>query len=204
MKQPVLITLIAVSLLVSACGAGGAATTATPEAIPTVIADSTIIAEGRLQPVRDAEIAFTASGVVSNILVQEGEPVKQGQPSSAWAMPRIPSTPPPNSNSSVHRKLSTTCSMPPAKTSLKPSSTSNKPGKTSTKPMTICIISRTPRKCRAPKSARTWSRPGRAMNIAPRPSSTKVPRPKTGSSKPRTISTSRKPDWMKPSTPLTA
>jgi membrane fusion protein, multidrug efflux system len=73
-------TLIALSLLVSACGAGGQAGTATPVAIPTVIADSTIIAEGRLQPVRDAEIAFTASGLVSNILVQEGETVKQGQP----------------------------------------------------------------------------------------------------------------------------
>ena len=80
MKQSVLITLIALSLLVSACGAGAQAGTATPAAIPTVIADSTIIAEGRLQPVRDAEIAFTASGVVSDILVQEGETVKQGQP----------------------------------------------------------------------------------------------------------------------------
>ncbi len=80
MNYRLFITVIALSLLVSACGAGGQAGTATPEAIPTVIADSTIIAEGRLQPVRDAEIAFTASGVVSNILVQEGEPVKQGQP----------------------------------------------------------------------------------------------------------------------------
>ena len=80
MNYRLFITLIALSLLVSACGAGGQAGTATPEAIPTVIADSTIIAEGRLQPVRDAEIAFNASGVVSNILVQEGETVKQGQP----------------------------------------------------------------------------------------------------------------------------
>jgi multidrug resistance efflux pump len=80
MNYRLFITLIALSLLVSACGAGAQAGTATPEAIPTVIADSTIIAEGRLQPVRDAEIAFTASGVVSDILVQEGETVKQGQP----------------------------------------------------------------------------------------------------------------------------
>jgi len=80
MNYRLFITVITLSLLVSACGAGGQAGTATPEAIPTVMADSTIIAEGRLQPVRDAEIAFTASGVVSNILVQEGETVKQGQP----------------------------------------------------------------------------------------------------------------------------
>jgi multidrug resistance efflux pump len=65
---------------VSACSGAGAAATPTPEAIPTVIADSTIIAEGRLEPARDAEIAFTASGVVSDVLVQEGEQVKQGQP----------------------------------------------------------------------------------------------------------------------------
>ena len=80
MKQKLLIGLIGLSLLVSACSAGAQATTATPEAIPTVIADSTIIAEGRLEPARDAEIAFNASGVVSEVLVQEGAAIKQGQP----------------------------------------------------------------------------------------------------------------------------
>ncbi len=80
MKQKTFIALISLGLLVSACSGAGAAGTATPEAIPTVIADSTIITEGRLEPARDAEIAFTASGVVSDVLVQEGEQVKQGQP----------------------------------------------------------------------------------------------------------------------------
>ncbi len=80
MKQKLFITLMLLSVLVSACSAGSAAGTATPEAIPTVIADSTIIAEGRLEPARDAEIAFTASGVVSEVLVGEGEAVKTGQP----------------------------------------------------------------------------------------------------------------------------
>jgi multidrug efflux pump subunit AcrA (membrane-fusion protein) len=41
-------------------------------------ADSTIIAEGRLEPGRYAEIAFTASGRISDILVDEGQQVKQG------------------------------------------------------------------------------------------------------------------------------
>jgi multidrug resistance efflux pump len=45
-----------------------------------VIADSTIIAEGRVEPLRDAEIAFNASGVVSDVLVEEGQVVKKGQP----------------------------------------------------------------------------------------------------------------------------
>ena len=80
MKQKLLIALIGLSLLVSGCSAGAQATTATPEAIPTVIADSTIIAEGRLEPARDAEIAFNASGVVSEVLAAEGETVKKGQP----------------------------------------------------------------------------------------------------------------------------
>jgi membrane fusion protein (multidrug efflux system) len=80
MNQKLFVVLMLFALILTACSGGGAAATATPVAIPTVIADSTIIAEGRLQPVRDAEIAFTASGLVSNILVQEGETVKQGQP----------------------------------------------------------------------------------------------------------------------------
>ncbi|HLO17465.1 MAG TPA: biotin/lipoyl-binding protein, partial [Anaerolineales bacterium] len=80
MKFKLLIMLVALSLLFTACSSAGSATTATPPAIPTVIADSTIIAEGRLEPVRSAEIAFTASGVVSEVLVSEGETVKKGQP----------------------------------------------------------------------------------------------------------------------------
>ena len=77
MKHKFVIVLIGLSLMLAACSAGAAATP-TAEAIPTVIADSTIIAEGRLEPVRFAEIAFTASGRVSDVLVQEGQAVKQG------------------------------------------------------------------------------------------------------------------------------
>ena len=80
MKHKTFIALMLLSLLVSACSAVGQAASATPEAIPTVIADSTIIAEGRVEPLRDAEIAFNASGVVSDVLVEEGQAVKKGQP----------------------------------------------------------------------------------------------------------------------------
>jgi multidrug resistance efflux pump len=70
--------LIAASLLLAACSAAAAQPTeAAP--VPTVVADSTIIAEGRLEPVRYAEIAFTASGRISDIPVAEGQAVKQGQ-----------------------------------------------------------------------------------------------------------------------------
>ena len=78
MKHRFVITLVLIGLLASACG-GAAPATATPAAAPTAVADNTIIAEGRLEPIRYAEIAFNASGVVSDVLVAEGQPVKQGQ-----------------------------------------------------------------------------------------------------------------------------
>ena len=77
MKHKLLITLAGLSLLLAACGAGATATPM-PEAAPTAIADRTIIAEGRLEPIHYAEIAFTASGVISDVLVEEGQPVKKG------------------------------------------------------------------------------------------------------------------------------
>src|SRR5574339_893943 len=79
MKYRFMITLMALSFLVSACSASGQPQTdPTPTALPDASADSAIIAEGRLEPVRFAEIAFTASGVVSDVLVSEGQPVQQG------------------------------------------------------------------------------------------------------------------------------
>ena len=78
MNHKMFITLMLASLLFTACSAGNTPTP-TPEAIATVVADSTIIAEGRLEPVRYAEIAFTASGRISDILVQPGQPVSKGQ-----------------------------------------------------------------------------------------------------------------------------
>ena len=80
MKYKILIALIGLSLLAGACSAGGQEAAATPEVIPTVLADNTITAEGRVEPLRDAQIAFSASGVVSKTLVEEGDQVKKGQP----------------------------------------------------------------------------------------------------------------------------
>jgi multidrug resistance efflux pump len=78
--RSITITILSM-LLLSACGAAnGASSNVTPTAVPTVLADNTIIAEGRLEPLRDAEIAFNASGVVSEVFVEEGDQVKKGQP----------------------------------------------------------------------------------------------------------------------------
>jgi multidrug efflux pump subunit AcrA (membrane-fusion protein) len=73
-----IIAFIGLALFFTACSpAGQAAQTAEP--ISTVMADNTIVAEGRLEPVNYAEIAFTtASGLVSDVLVEEGQPVKKG------------------------------------------------------------------------------------------------------------------------------
>src|SRR5512138_1958388 len=71
---------ILAGLLLAACSSAGKPAAVTPDVAPTVVANTSIIAEGRLEPIRQAEIAFTESGVVSNVLVQEGQAVKKGQP----------------------------------------------------------------------------------------------------------------------------
>ena len=78
MKYKFLITILCLSLLMTACGTAANAATETPEAIPTVIADDTIIAEGRVEPVHYAEIAFSTSGVVNEVLAKDGQQVKKG------------------------------------------------------------------------------------------------------------------------------
>ncbi len=71
------IVLLSLAMLVSACGSAANAP-ATPETLPTVVADDAIIAEGRLEPIHYAEIAFSAGGTVSEVMVKEGQEVKKG------------------------------------------------------------------------------------------------------------------------------
>jgi HlyD family secretion protein len=66
--------------LFAACSPSSTEPTQAVAEIPPVVADTSIIAEGRLEPIHFAEIAFTASGVISEVLVQEGESVTKGQP----------------------------------------------------------------------------------------------------------------------------
>jgi multidrug resistance efflux pump len=74
----IIITLMASSLLLTACGAGSP-TEAAAQAIPTVKADNVIISEGRLEPIHYAQIALNANGLVSEVLSKEGDQVKAGQ-----------------------------------------------------------------------------------------------------------------------------
>ena len=74
----VLCLVIFAGLLLNACGSSvEAAAESTP--IPTVVADSAIIAEGRLEPVLYADIAFNVNGTISEVLISEGEQVTEGQ-----------------------------------------------------------------------------------------------------------------------------
>jgi multidrug resistance efflux pump len=79
MKTKLLSLIMFTSLVLAACSSSSAQPTEVA-AIPPVIADTSIMAEGRLEPVNFAEIAFTASGVISEVLVEEGESVTKGQP----------------------------------------------------------------------------------------------------------------------------
>jgi multidrug efflux pump subunit AcrA (membrane-fusion protein) len=75
----VLCLVLFASILLSACGAAGGQAAAPSTPIPTVVADNVIIAEGHLEPIQYADIAFNANGTVSEVLVTAGEQVTAGQ-----------------------------------------------------------------------------------------------------------------------------
>jgi HlyD family secretion protein len=72
-KLIVLVVVLALGL--TACVTQPAAT---PETAPTVILPSAVIAEGKIKPVRAVNLSFQARGVVEEIRVKIGDPVKQG------------------------------------------------------------------------------------------------------------------------------
>jgi multidrug resistance efflux pump len=76
MKYIKLAVFLVSVLAIAACGT----TQATPEAtpLPTVVADDTIVAEGKLEPIHYTELALNASGLVSEVLFAEGDQVKAG------------------------------------------------------------------------------------------------------------------------------
>ena len=78
-KFPLTTVLFFLALSLSACNGSAQVATELSATVPAVTDPSEIIAEGRLEPIRYAEIAFNASGVVSEVLVREGEAVKKGQ-----------------------------------------------------------------------------------------------------------------------------
>jgi len=73
------IFMVAATLLVSACGSSTKTDQETTATSPTVADSSEIMAEGRVEPFRYADLALNANGMVSEVLVTEGEQVKAGQ-----------------------------------------------------------------------------------------------------------------------------
>jgi multidrug efflux pump subunit AcrA (membrane-fusion protein) len=76
--KTVVFFVIALGLLLTACGAGGTSATEAA-AVPTVQADDTVTSEGRVEPVRFVEVGFNASGLISEVLVKQGDSVTAGQ-----------------------------------------------------------------------------------------------------------------------------
>jgi HlyD family secretion protein len=76
MKHIKLAVFFLLVLSIAACGS--APETAQATQVPTVVADNTIIAEGKLEPIHYTELALNASGLVSEVLFKEGDKVAAG------------------------------------------------------------------------------------------------------------------------------
>jgi len=76
MKYLKLFILISLALSIAACGT--APTTPVATTLPPVVADDVIVTEGRLEPIHYAELALNASGLVSEVLISEGDTVSAG------------------------------------------------------------------------------------------------------------------------------
>ena len=74
-------TLAISVVLLTACDAIAARTggEATPTPIPTVVADTNVIAEGRAVPYQHVNLSFKTGGQVVEVLVDEGEVIEEGQ-----------------------------------------------------------------------------------------------------------------------------
>jgi multidrug efflux pump subunit AcrA (membrane-fusion protein) len=76
-RRRALAALPILGLIAGAC-TGAPAATETPEAAATISPPSVIVAEGRLEPIRYADLALSTSGLVSEVLAEEGETVAAG------------------------------------------------------------------------------------------------------------------------------
>ncbi len=78
MKKQLIPLLILLSLLAAACQSNASAQQE-PTAIPVVTGESDIIVDGKLVPVEHVDLSFNMTGVISEVLVEEGQAVEAGQ-----------------------------------------------------------------------------------------------------------------------------
>ncbi|HUH97305.1 MAG TPA: efflux RND transporter periplasmic adaptor subunit [Anaerolineales bacterium] len=78
MKIGKILSFILLAAALAACSSTTAGK-AVPTVVPTVKPGTTTIAQGRLEPIRYAEIALDASGLVSEVTAHEGDSVVAGQ-----------------------------------------------------------------------------------------------------------------------------
>lgn len=76
MKTRLFSILLLIALFTTACGA---TTTPGPTTVPATNVNSTVVAEGILMPDPSVELSFAQPGIVADVLVAEGEQVKEGQ-----------------------------------------------------------------------------------------------------------------------------
>ncbi|MFH1183947.1 MAG: HlyD family efflux transporter periplasmic adaptor subunit [Chloroflexota bacterium] len=76
-RRSLLAAVPILGILASSCSAPPAGT-ATPEAAAMVSAPAVIVAEGRLEPIRYTQLALNTSGLVSEVLQEEGNTVQAG------------------------------------------------------------------------------------------------------------------------------
>jgi len=77
--KKIVISIILLALI-TGCAQSGAKPSPTPTAAPKKSSASSASAQGYVTPVRYADLAFRASGRVTQLLVAEGDQVKAGQP----------------------------------------------------------------------------------------------------------------------------
>jgi multidrug efflux pump subunit AcrA (membrane-fusion protein) len=78
-RLTILSTLVILTTMLSACGAEAPGTAEEGTPVPIVMADTAIIAEGRLEPVQHADISFSAGGIVDEVFVVEGAQVSEDE-----------------------------------------------------------------------------------------------------------------------------
>lgn len=77
MKRKLLVTLLVMAFLLSACDVFSPAQP-TAQPLPTIIARNEIVAEGHIVPEKYARLGFTSGGIVREMLVEAGQTVAAG------------------------------------------------------------------------------------------------------------------------------